>query len=325
MLHIDPKEKPVTEVFDYLLGGVAPRPIALVSTVSAEGLPNLAPFSFYNAFGGNPPTIAFSPSRRRRDASTKDTYHNLLATKECVVQAVTYEISQQVNLASGEYEAGVDEFARSGLTPVPSDIVKPARVAESPFQMECVLKQIVDLGDGPGSGNLSICEVVRFHIEERLFDDTGVINPQLIDLVGRNSARYWTRAHGDAIITIPKPLGPDGIGWDGLPEYVRASEVLTANDLGRMANFARVPTDDEVRAFTKTLAPFDADQSAVKKLMKRGEYETIFSVALAHSKAKKADAAELMEEAAALAVHNEAIDFAWKAVVASNLTRQGNL
>jgi flavin reductase (DIM6/NTAB) family NADH-FMN oxidoreductase RutF len=198
MLHIDPKEKSVGEVFDYLLGGVAPRPIALVSTLSADGEPNLAPFSFFNAFGGNPPTVAFSPSRRRRDGTTKDTYHNLMATKECVIQVVTYEIHQQVNLASGEYEAGVDEFAKSGFTPVASDIVKPARVAESPFQMECKLKEIINLGDGPGSGNLCICEVVRFHIDERLFNDKGVIDPQLIDLVGRNSARFWTRAHGDA-------------------------------------------------------------------------------------------------------------------------------
>ena len=152
-----------------------------------------------------------------------------------------------------------------------------------------------------------------------------MIDPQLIDLVGRNSARFWTRAHGDAIMTIPAPLGPNGIGWDGLPDYVRHSKVLTANDLGRMANFAAIPGDDEVHEFIKTLAPFDADQSAVKKLMKRGDYETVFSVALAHTKAKKPDAPELMEEAATMAIQKEAIDFAWKAVIAAQLVRQGKL
>ena len=325
MLHIDPKDKSVGEVFDYLLGGVAPRPIALVSTLSEDGQPNLAPFSFFNAFGGNPPTVAFSPSRRRRDATTKDTYHNLMATKECVIHAVTYDIVQQVNLASGEFDAGVNEFEKSGLTPVPSDIVKPARVAESPFQMECVLNQIVNLGDGPGSGNLAICEVVRFHIDERVFDNKGVIDPQLIDLVGRNSARYWTRAHGDAIITVAAPLGPSGIGWDNLPEYVRQSKKLTANDVARLANYAAIPSDDEVVAYIKTLAPFDADESVLKKLLRRGEYETVFSVALAHYKTKKSDVADLMESAAAIGIKQEQIDFAWKAMAAADMVRKKKL
>ena len=325
MRAIDPKARPIDEIFDLLLGGVAPRPIALVSTLSADGIPNLAPFSFFNAFGGNPPTVAFSPSRRRRDATTKDTYHNLLATRECVIQCVTFDMVQKVNLASGEYNSGVNEFEKSGLTPIASDVVKPARVAESPFQMECQLQQMIALGDGPGSGNLAICEVVLFHVDERVFNKKGVIDPQLIDLVARNSARFWTRAHGDAIMTVVPPLGPTGIGWDGLPEYVRISKTFSANDVARLANFPAVPSDEDVHNYLKTLAPFDADESATKKLVKRGEHETVLSVALAHYKNKKADVAELMEQAATAAIKKEEIEFAWKATVAAELARNKKL
>jgi flavin reductase (DIM6/NTAB) family NADH-FMN oxidoreductase RutF len=139
MKHIIPAESSVPEVQRLLQGGIGPRPIALVSTVSKEGINNLSPFSFYNVFGANPPVIAFSPSRRGRDGSLKDTYLNLVETKECVVQAVTYSMVEQVSLASTEYERGIDEFVKSGLTPIDSDIVKPKRVKESPFQMECIL------------------------------------------------------------------------------------------------------------------------------------------------------------------------------------------
>src|SRR5689334_3099113 len=139
MKHVNPKDISIQEVQKYILGGVAPRPIALVSTLSASGEQNLSPFSFFNAFGANPPVIAFSPSRRVRDGSFKDTYYNLVETKECVVQVVTYPMVEQVSLASTEYENNIDEFIKSGLTPLDSYMVKPKRVKESPFQMECVL------------------------------------------------------------------------------------------------------------------------------------------------------------------------------------------
>ena len=254
MRHINPKEASVREVFGLLQGGVAPRPIALVSTISASGEVNLSPFSFFNAFGGNPPTVAFSPSRRQRDGSIKHTYSNLMATRECVIQAVTHAMVQQVSLASTEYPEGVDEFQKTGLTPVPSELVKPPRVKESPFQMECTLKQMVPLGDGPGSGNLAICEVQRFHVAEDIFED-GVIHPDFIDLVGRNSADFYTRASGDAIFYVKKPLETRGIGYDRLPEFIRTSTVLSANNLGQLGNTERIPTEEEVTSFVADLSP----------------------------------------------------------------------
>ncbi|MBU2652530.1 MAG: flavin reductase family protein, partial [Bacteroidetes bacterium] len=251
-LHFEPKDIPIQQVHQYLLGGVQPRPIALVSTLSAEGYPNLSPFSFFNAFGANPPIVAFSPSRRGRDGTVKDTYNNLVATKECVIQAVPFAMVQQVSLASTEYPAGVDEFVKAGFTPEPSDLVKPARVKESPFQMECILKQMVDLGGLPASGNLAICEVVKFHIAEDIIVDN-IIHPDLIDLVGRQSANYYTRASGDSVFEVAKPLARTGIGFDNLPKFIVHSHILSANNLAQLANSEQIPDANQARKEVETL------------------------------------------------------------------------
>lgn len=222
-----------------LCGGVGPRPIALASTVSAEGVRNLAPFSFFNAFGSNPPMVAFAPNRRGRDGSVKHTYLNATATGEFVIAAVTHAMVQQMNLASAEYEDGVDEFGKSGLTPLPATKVAPALVAESPFQMECRLHREVELGSGPGSGLMLLGEVVAFHVQEACFRD-GILHPQLLDLVGRNGGAFYTRASGEALFEVAKPVGRP-LGWDGLPDVLRQSRILTGNDLGRLANSPGLP------------------------------------------------------------------------------------
>jgi flavin reductase (DIM6/NTAB) family NADH-FMN oxidoreductase RutF len=205
MRSIDPKGRPIKEVHGYLIGGICPRPIALVGTVAEDGTPNLAPFSFFNAFGANPPIVAFSAARSGRTGKCKDTYNNLVATKECTIQLVPYAMVDQVNLASTELPPEVDEYDFSGLTPVPSEDIRPFRVAESPFQMECKLQQMVCLGDQPASGNLAICEVIRFHIAEELFGDDGTIDPRKLDFVGRNGKNIYTRASGDALFEVDKP------------------------------------------------------------------------------------------------------------------------
>ena len=166
MFHYSPADLSVPEFHRLLLGGVGPRPIALVSTLSEDGKRNLSPFSFFNAFGANPPTVAFSPARRGRDGSLKDTYNNIKSSKECVINAVTYPMVEQISLASTEYETGVDEFIKSGLTALESDLVKPQRVKESPFQMECKLVELKSYGESGGSANLAICEVLKIHVSE---------------------------------------------------------------------------------------------------------------------------------------------------------------
>lgn len=322
MISFSPGKETVARVFDSLLGGVAPRPIALVSTISKDGIRNLSPFSFYNAFGGNPPTIAFSPSRRRRDNTTKDTYHNLIATEECVVQAVTYSIVQQVNLASGEFDADTDEFIRSGLTPIPSELVKPARVKESPFQMECRLKQMIALGDGPGSGNLAICEVIRFHVSEEIVDENGVIIPDRIDLVGRNSAHFYTRAHGPAIFEVATPLSKNIVGYDGLPGHVKESPILSANNLGRLGNVKAIPTVEEAKKLLAECKAVDIGQTAFANYQKNDDYRSMLAACISMARGQNAEAIEMFHSTAKVALKTDEVEFAWKVLVLSSLSNE---
>lgn len=252
MYSFDPKELDLKHRHQLLIGGVAPRPIALVSTQSKDGKDNLAPFSFFNAFGSNPPVIAFSAARRGRNGTTKDTYNNLMETQECVVHIVTYSIVEQMNVASTEYPTGVDEFTKSGFTKIKSDIVKPYRVKESPFHMECKLRQMVPLGDQPASGNLAICDVVRFHIAEEMYVNNRVMVEKM-DQVSRNGGPYYTRAFPPSMFSIVQPTTEIGVGYDQLPKAFKTSDELSANDLGQLATVVQIPTKEECKAFTQSL------------------------------------------------------------------------
>lgn len=248
MKQIDPKTIPVPDVQRLLQGAIAPRPIALVSSLSADGIPNLSPFSFYNVFGANPPIVVFSPARRGRDASLKDTYLNCQTTGECVIQAVSFSMVEQINLASAEFSSEIDEFVKSGLTPVPSLKVKPSRVKESPFQMECKVLEIKSYGNGGASANLIICEVLLFHVAEDIIED-GMILPDRIDLVSRMGGDYYNRAVSPNVFEVVKPLNKLGIGYENLPYALKQSDILTANDLAKLANFEKIPEFDEVMQF----------------------------------------------------------------------------
>ncbi len=248
MLTINPSEHSVPKIHQYLLGAVAPRPIALASTIDKDGNPNLSPFSFFNVFSANPPILIFSPARRGRDNTTKHTYHNAKDMREVVINVVNFDMVQQVSLASCEYGAGVNEFVKSGLTPLKSDLVKPFRVAESPVQFECVVKEVVELGDQGGAGNLIICEVKLIHINENILAEDGNIDQDKIDLVGRLGRDWYTRASGDALFVVEKPNQKLGIGVDAIPAVIRNSMVLTGNDLGKLGNINSLPEPEEVEA-----------------------------------------------------------------------------
>ena len=239
MRHIDPSTVPHAESHRYLLSGVAPRPIAFVGTVDAAGRPNLSPFSFFNAFGANPPVIAFSPAYRGVDGTPKHTFLNIKETGEFTVSAVSYSMVEQMSLASSDFPAGVDEWVKAGFTKLPSEKIAPPGVAESPFVMECRLLQHVDLGGGPASGNLMIGEVVMFHIRESVFDGK-YPSAERLDLVARMGGPLYCRASGSAVFSLAKPTHV-GVGFDALPEEVRTSSVLTGNDLGRLAGVAALP------------------------------------------------------------------------------------
>jgi len=250
MLSIEPKDLSPLKLQAYLQSAVAPRPIAFASTISASGKPNLSPFSFFNVFSSNPPILIFSPARRVRDNTIKHTLINAEATKEVVINIVNFDIVQQASLSSTEYADGVNEFVKSGLTQIPSDIVKPYRVKESPVQFECKVNQIIALGTEGGAGNLIICEVVKIHIDEKILDDNGNIDQYKIDLVSRLGSNWYSRSN-QGLFEVPKPIANLGIGVDAIPDYIKKSSVFNGNDLGMLGNIEALPTQEEVAIFVK--------------------------------------------------------------------------
>ncbi len=253
MLSIEPKSLSTPKLQAYLQSAVAPRPIAFASTVDAEGRPNLSPFSFFNIFSSNPPLLVFSPARRVRDNTTKDTLDNVLTVKEVVINVVSYDMVQQVSLSSTEYPKGVNEFEKAGFTMLASDLVKPARVAESPIQMECLVKDVISLGTEGGAGNLVLCEVVKMHIIEDVLNNDESINQEALDLVARCGGSYYSRAKS-GFFEIPKPLSTLGIGVDAMPDEVKNSMILTGNDLGMLGNVEKLPSTEDVEAFIKNIS-----------------------------------------------------------------------
>ena len=253
MISLNPKDLSTGSLHSYLLSAVAPRPIAFASTIDANGNTNLSPFSFFNVFSANPPILIFSPARRVRDNTTKHTLQNVEEVKEVVINVVNYDIVHQMSLTSTEYPEGVNEFDKAGLTMLPSDVVKPFRVAESPVQFECKVNEILHLGTEGGAGNLVICEVVKLHISEDVLNEDKTINQEALDLVARAGGSYYSRAK-KGFFEIPKPLKTMGIGVDGMPEHVRNSMILTGNNLGMLANVETLPKDDEVSQFIENIS-----------------------------------------------------------------------
>lgn len=250
MPSLDPKSLSTGKLHGYLLATIAPRPIAFASTVDADGNPNLSPYSFFNVFSANPPILIFSPARRVRDNTIKHTLENIEATKEVVINMVSYDMVHQMSLSSTEYAKGVNEFDKTGLTMLKSDIVKPFRVAESPVQFECKVNDIIALGTEGGAGNLIICEVVKFHIDDDVLNEDESINQQKLDLVARAGGSYYSRAK-KGFFEIPKPIASLGIGVDNFPEHVKNSMILTGNDLGMLANIEALPNEETVNLFLK--------------------------------------------------------------------------
>ena len=249
MLEINPKDLSTKDLHGYLLSSVGPRPIALISTIDSEGRPNLSPFSFFNVFSANPPIAIFSPARRVRNNTIKHTLQNVASTKEVVINVVSYPIVEQTSLSSTEYKKGVNEFIKSGLTPIESIQVKPYRVKESPVQMECIVKNIISLGEDGGAGNLVVCEIVKMHISENILNENHHIDPNKIDLVGRMGANWYCRASNTSLFEVQKPNSKIGIGYDQLPQHIRNSDILSGNDLAKLANVESLPSMEDVEKF----------------------------------------------------------------------------
>lgn len=252
MKAIDPTSLKVSELHSILLGAVAPRPIAFASTIDGSGKVNLSPFSFFNVFSANPPILIFSPARRGRDNSTKHTLENVKEVAQVVINIVSYDMVQQMSLSSTEYPKGINEFEKSGFTAEASNSVKPPRVKEAPVAFECRVNEVMPLGTAGGAGNLVICEVLEIHLAEKILDSNGKIDPHKLDAVARMGGDWYCRANGEALFEVPKPLSSIGIGYDQIPEYIRHSDQLTGNDLGKLGNIEQLPTAEEIDKFLKT-------------------------------------------------------------------------
>jgi flavin reductase (DIM6/NTAB) family NADH-FMN oxidoreductase RutF len=243
-------------------------------------------------FSSNPPILIFSPARRVRNNTVKHTLLNVEATREVVISVVNYDIVQQVSLASTEYGDGVNEFVKSGLTMLASDLVKPFRVQESPVQFECKVNEIISLGTEGGAGNLVICEVIKLHISEDVLDKNGAIDQYKIDLVSRMGGNWYSRAN-KGLFEVPKPLTTLGIGVDKIPEFIRKSPVFSGNDLGMLGNVESLPTKEEINIFVEN--SFEA-----KAVLSSDDEENV------HMKAK-----EFLNE--------EQVENAWKLLLAKRV------
>lgn len=276
---ITPGSIKTSQLHAYLLGSVSPRPICFASTIDKEGNPNLSPFSFFNVFGSNPVTLIFSPARRVRDNTIKHTLENCIETKEVVISVVNYAMVQQMSLASCEYPKGISEFEKAGFTPIKADHVKPFLVKESPVNMECVVKQVIETGQEGGAGNLIICEMLAMHINDEVLNEAQQIDPHKIDLVARMGGDYYCRASGNAVFEVAKPNLNLGMGIDALPESIRQSKILSGNDLGQLANVTTMPAIDHTFVYQVSHDP----HVAAKQFLSEKNVNAAWQVLLQHS------------------------------------------
>lgn len=241
MKTISPQDLNNFELQTLLQTAIAPRPIALASTIDQDGNVNLSPFSFFNMFSSNPPIVIFSPARRVRDNTTKHTLENVLEVPEVVIGIVNYKIVQQISLSSTEYGKEVNEFVKAGLTMKDADLVKPKLIEDCPVNLECKVLEVKHLGTEGGAGNLVICEIIKIHVRDEYLNDDGALDQKKLDLVARLGGSWYSRNNADNLFEVPKPLVTKGIGFDQLPNEIKLSSIFTGNDLGMLANVEALP------------------------------------------------------------------------------------
>lgn len=286
------KDLKPADVQNYLQHAIAPRPICFASTVDKAGNVNLSPFSFFNLFSSNPPVVIFSPARRVRDNTTKHTLQNVLEVPEVVINMVDYDMVQQTSLASCEYPKGTNEFIKAGFTEEKATLVTPPMVKESKVKLECRVIEVKPLGTEGGAGNLVLCEVLRMHIDESILDAQGKIDQTKLHHVARLGGDWYCKVDETNLFKVAKPNTQLGIGLDALPESIRRSNVLTANNLGQLANVHEMPfvdpafTDDKLKNIIQYYAinPDDMDKELhryAKELLDAGKVTEAWQVLLA--------------------------------------------
>jgi flavin reductase (DIM6/NTAB) family NADH-FMN oxidoreductase RutF len=276
----------------YLQHIIGPRPVCFASTIDKEGNVNLSPFSFFNMFSSNPPIVVFSPARRVRDNTTKHTLQNVLEVPEVVINIVTFDIVQQVSLASCEYPRGVNEFSKAGFTEEPATLVKPPMVKESKVKLECRVQEVKSLGDTPGAGNLVICEVLRMHIDDSLLGADGKMDQRKINHIARLGGDWYCVVNEHNLFQVEKPNTQLGIGIDTLPLSIRNSRILSGNNLGQLANVHDLPViepafDDAhlkqiIQYYSTNPEEMEKElHSYAKKLLEEGKVREAWQVLLA--------------------------------------------
>ena len=241
------------KLYGFVTSAVIPRPIAFVSTISKDGVRNLSPFSYFNAVSTQPPLLMIAPVVKMKDGGQKDTYLNLKEVPELTINMVTHDMAEQMSLASSPYGRGVDEFAKSGFTPLKSEIVMVDRVAESPVSFECKVFQIIELGTTGGAGNLILCEILAIHVDDSYLDEQGLVDPFKVDFIARLGGDYYSRIVPESIFTIQKPEREIGIGVDAIPESIKAAGILTGTELARLGGVTDIPEDEQWERFPELL------------------------------------------------------------------------
>jgi flavin reductase (DIM6/NTAB) family NADH-FMN oxidoreductase RutF len=229
----------------WLQHAIAPRPIALASTIDKSGKVNLSPFSFFNLFSSNPPIVIFSPARRVRNNTIKHTLENVMEVPEVVINMVDVDMVQQASLSSCEYPREINEFDKAGLTMEASTLVRPPMVKESKIKLECKVLETKALGTEGGAGNLVICEVLRMHVSPSVLNEEGnMIDQRKLHHVARLGGDWYCKVSADNLFLVEKPNVQLGIGMDSLPQNIRLSHILTGNHLGQLANVHEYPKID---------------------------------------------------------------------------------
>ena len=269
----DSKSNDLQTNFHLLISGIVPRPIAFVGTKDNKGNDNLAPFSFFNGFGANPPIVGFSPSLSGRTGKPKDTLLNIKENPEFSISIVDYSIVEQTSLASSEYSRSIDEFTKSGLEKFQCTHVSAPAVKGSPFNMECKLYDIIELGGKPGSGNLILGEVMRFHVRNDIYTNNK-IDPLKIDAVSRLGYNWYSRSN-KGLFEIKKPK-VNGIGFDSLPEYILNSKEFSGNELAKLASVESIPQSSD-SCFSNNK---DEIISECKKLLSNNEVDKAWDLVM---------------------------------------------
>jgi len=285
MFSFNPLDIPIRERHQHIISAVGPRPIAWASTMNKDGKANLAPYSFFNAFGSNPPTLVFSSNRRGRNNTTKDTLHNIEDNREVVINVVSQQLLHQMTISSTEYNAEVDEFVKAGVSKLESETIRPYRVKESPVQFECKVTDIVYTGKEGGAANLFICNIERMHMDERILDENGRIDAQKIQLMGRMGGSNYVKAFGDSVIEINNPFDKLNLGFDQLPDHIKHSTVLSGNDIAKMAMLTDFPNNVLIESIglmpeVSELSDNVALHQLAQQWLDKGEVEEAFALLL---------------------------------------------